>query len=84
MSKQENSGSSLNRKTTQQGILCLEFHGEFIRGIRRCRVDGDLFNQPPDELLKVKLHKGFEYDRDGYTDAKSAFVRAVTEKARKL
>lgn len=34
--------------------------------------------------LKVKLHKDFEYDRDGYTDAKSAFVRAVTEKARKL
>lgn len=34
--------------------------------------------------LKAKLHKDFEYDRDGYTDAKSAFIRAVTEKARKL
>jgi epoxyqueuosine reductase QueG/GrpB-like predicted nucleotidyltransferase (UPF0157 family) len=33
--------------------------------------------------LKAKLHKDFEYDRDGYTDAKSAFIRAVTEKARK-
>jgi GrpB-like predicted nucleotidyltransferase (UPF0157 family) len=32
--------------------------------------------------LKVKLHKDFEYDRDGYTDAKGEFIRAVTEKAR--
>lgn len=32
--------------------------------------------------LKVKLHKNFEHDRDGYTDAKTSFVRAVTEKAR--
>ena len=31
--------------------------------------------------LKAKLHKDFEYNRDGYTDAKSAFIRAVTEKA---
>jgi len=33
--------------------------------------------------LKAKLHKDFEYNRDGYTDAKSAFIRVVTEKARK-
>ncbi|MPN05901.1 hypothetical protein SDC9_153155 [bioreactor metagenome] len=24
----------------------LEFHGKFISGIRRCRVDCDFFNQP--------------------------------------
>lgn len=34
--------------------------------------------------LKVKLHKGFEHDRDGYTKAKTAFIREVMEKARKL
>lgn len=34
--------------------------------------------------LKTRLHKGFEHDRDGYTDAKTAFIREVTEKARKL
>lgn len=34
--------------------------------------------------LKTKLHKDFEYDRDGYTKAKTAFIHEVTEKARKL
>jgi len=33
--------------------------------------------------LKRKLHKEFEYNRDGYTFAKGEFVRAVNEKARK-
>jgi GrpB-like predicted nucleotidyltransferase (UPF0157 family) len=34
--------------------------------------------------LKAKLHKDFEYNRDGYTKAKTAFIREVTQKARKL
>jgi Uncharacterized conserved protein len=34
--------------------------------------------------LKARLHKGFEHDRDGYTEAKTAFIREVTKKARKL
>ena len=33
--------------------------------------------------LKTRLYKCFEHDRDGYTDAKTAFIREVTEKARK-
>jgi len=33
--------------------------------------------------LKRKLHKEYEYDRDGYTLAKGEFIREVTEKARK-
>jgi len=33
--------------------------------------------------LKIRLHKEFEHDRDGYTKAKSEFIRAVTERARK-
>ena len=31
--------------------------------------------------LKQKLFKNFEYDRDGYTEAKGVFVKEVTEKA---
>ena len=34
------------------------------------------------EQLKLSLWKQFEHDRDGYTEAKTAFVRSVTEKAR--
>jgi len=33
--------------------------------------------------LKYRLMKEFEHDRDGYTDAKGAFIREVTEMARK-
>jgi GrpB-like predicted nucleotidyltransferase (UPF0157 family)/GNAT superfamily N-acetyltransferase len=32
--------------------------------------------------LKVKLHKNLEHDRDGYTYAKTAFIREVTQKAK--
>jgi len=32
--------------------------------------------------LKRRLIQDFEYDRDGYTEAKGEFIRAVTEKAR--
>jgi|GEM_PF-687725 len=33
--------------------------------------------------LKCRLKDAFEYDRDGYTDAKGGFIRTITEKARK-
>lgn len=33
--------------------------------------------------LKRKLFKDYEHDRDGYTAAKTEFIRSVTEKARK-
>lgn len=35
------------------------------------------------EALKLSLWKKFEHDRDGYTGAKTEFVRAVTAKAKK-
>lgn len=35
------------------------------------------------EKLKLGLWKKYEHDRDGYTDAKSDFVKRYTEKARK-
>lgn len=36
------------------------------------------------ETLKLGLWKPFEFDRDGYTNAKGEFVKAVTEKAKRL
>lgn len=36
------------------------------------------------EELKRKLQKEYEHDRDGYTDAKTAFVKKWTLEARKL
>ena len=36
------------------------------------------------EKLKLRLWKEYEHDRDGYTDAKTAFVKSYTEQARKL
>ncbi len=35
------------------------------------------------EALKLKLWKQFEHDRDGYTNAKSEFVKRYTEEAKK-
>ncbi len=35
------------------------------------------------EALKLRLWKQYEHDRDGYTDAKSAFVRRYTQEAKK-
>ena len=32
--------------------------------------------------LKRELIKKYEYDRDGYTDAKSGFIRKIVDKAR--
>ncbi len=32
--------------------------------------------------LKRSLFKDFEHNRDGYTEAKGAFIRTVTEKAK--
>lgn len=36
------------------------------------------------ETLKLKLWKAYEHHRDGYTNAKSDFVRHYTEKAKEL
>jgi GrpB-like predicted nucleotidyltransferase (UPF0157 family)/N-acetylglutamate synthase-like GNAT family acetyltransferase len=32
--------------------------------------------------LKRRLYKDFEHDRDGYTEAKTSFVKSITEKAK--
>lgn len=49
----------------------------------------DYLNQNPSiakeyEALKLSLWKRFEHDRDGYTEAKTEFIKIHTEKARKF
>lgn len=34
------------------------------------------------EKLKLRLQREYTHDRDGYTEAKTAFIRAITKKAR--
>lgn len=36
------------------------------------------------EQLKLSLRKRFEHDRDGYTDAKSEFIKRYTAEAKRL
>ena len=36
------------------------------------------------ETLKLSLWKEFEYDRDGYTEAKTDFIKKYTNLAKKL
>lgn len=36
------------------------------------------------EQLKLELWKQYEYDRDGYTEAKTDFVKRYTEKAKRI
>ncbi len=49
----------------------------------------DYLNAHPDiaiayEKLKLDLWKKFEHDRDGYTEAKSDFIRRWTEEAKRI
>lgn len=49
----------------------------------------DYLNEFPDiaaqyEAMKLKLWKEYKHDRDGYTIAKSDFVKEYTEKAKKI
>lgn len=47
----------------------------------------DYLNEHPEvskeyEQMKIKLWKQYEYNRDGYTEAKTAFIKAYTDKAK--
>ena len=79
---------SLNKGYTSQGFAERVFHIHL-------RYDGDndelyfrdYMNDHPDfageyEQLKLSLWKKYEHDRDGYTDAKSAFVKKYTDAAK--
>lgn len=79
---------SFNKGYTPKGFAQRVFHLHLRRAGDRDEV---LFRDymrghPEDarayEALKLSLWKPFEHDRDGYTDAKSEFVRGIMEKAR--
>ena len=79
---------SLNKGYAKQGFADKVFHLH-IRVVRDndeiyfrdyLIENGDIAKQY--EKLKLKLWKEFEHDRDGYTDAKSDFIRKYTKIAR--
>ena len=79
---------SLNKGYTKQGFADKVFHLHIrVAGdndeiyFRDYLIEnGDIAKQY--EKLKLKLWKEFEHDRDGYTDAKSDFIRKYTKIAR--
>lgn len=79
---------SLNKGYTKQGFADKVFHLHIrVMGdndeiyFRDYLIEnGDIAKQY--EKLKLKLWKEFEHDRDGYTDAKSDFIRKYTKIAR--
>ena len=85
----ESSGRiSFNKGYTENGFAERVFHLH----LRKAGDNDELYfrdylNAHPDvakeyEKLKLSLWKQYEHDRDGYTDSKTAFVRAYTQKAR--
>lgn len=89
MSQGENR-RSFNKGYTENGFAEKVFH-------LHLRMEGDhdelyfrdyLMKHPQTareyEQLKRSLWKQFEHDRDGYTAAKTGFVRSVTEQAKQL
>ena len=79
---------SLNKGYTKQGFANKVFHLHIrVAGdndeiyFRDYLIEnGDIAKQY--EKLKLQLWKEFEHDRDGYTDAKSDFIRKYTKIAR--
>ena len=79
---------SLNKGYTKQGFADKVFHLHIrVAGdndeiyFRDYLIEnGDIAKQY--EKLKLQLWKEFEHDRDGYTDAKSDFIRTYTKIAR--
>ena len=81
---------SFNKGYTENGFAQKVFHLH-LRPAGRCDelYFRDYLNDHADvaaqyENLKLKLWKAYEHDRDGYTNAKSEFVKDVTAKAKAL
>ena len=87
MSRQENR-ASFNRGYTEKGFAKQVFHVH----VRRAGDHAELYfrdymNAHPAlakeyEQRKLSLWKKYEHDRDAYTEAKSAFVKEYTARAR--
>ena len=86
---EEGDRKSFNRGYTSEGFAEKVFHLHLRRrGDNEELYFRDYLNENPPlakqyEALKLSLWKRFEHDRDGYTDAKTCFVREQTEKAKR-
>ena len=78
----------LNKGYTPEGFAERVFHVHLrIAGDNDELYFRDYLNAHPDvareyESLKLSLWREFEHDRDGYTQAKTAFVRKYTDLAK--
>lgn len=83
-------GISFNKGYTENGFAEKVFHLHLrIAGDNHELYFRDYLLDHPDaaskyEQLKLGLWKKFEHNRDGYTNAKAAFIQEYTEKARLL
>ena len=80
---------SFNKGYTSDGYAEKVFHLHLrVKGDNDEIYFRDYLNGHPDiakeyEQLKLSLWNKFEHDRDGYTDAKTGFVKFYTLKAKK-
>lgn len=81
---------SLNRGYTEEGFAEKVYHLHLrYAGDNDELYFRDLLNEDPDaarayEALKLRCWKQYEHDRDGYTEAKTEFVKRYTRRARAL
>ena len=79
---------SYNKGYTEQGFAEKVFHlhlthlGDQPEVIFRDYLNAHPADAKAYEAMKLSLWKPFEHDRDGYTQAKTAFVEGILQKAR--
>ena len=87
---EEKNRLSFNKGYTEKGFAERVFHLHLrYAGDNDEVYFRDYLMENPDiaqeyEALKLTLWKEFEFNRDGYTNAKTEFVRTYTQKARKI
>lgn len=85
---QSDDRKSMNKGYTSRGFAERVFHIHLrVEGDHDELYFRDYLIAHPDiakeyEVLKLRLWKEYEHDRDGYTDAKGEFVRKQTQKAK--
>ncbi|MCI8513313.1 MAG: GrpB family protein [Lachnospiraceae bacterium] len=87
---QNEKGISFNKGYTENGFAekVFHLHLKYIGDNDELYFRDYLMGHPDVageyEKMKKKLWKKYEYDRDGYTNAKTEFIRRYTEEARLL
>lgn len=75
-------GYTLDGFKGQSYHLHVRYKGEWDELIFRDYLRRDAAAREQYERLKLKLQKKFEFDREGYTQAKGGFIRAAVEKVK--